>query len=207
MKIHSNSLTTAVLTLSLGCAAFNSHRLHAMETTSTDENTQSEANEPDIGGPPPNLKSGPFRSVVESMWLYSARFRSQCQRLALAPRLVVTLFMEASDMRSSVRATTEMSRKDGVPIKARIIIRRPSDSVELIAHEIEPVIEQLDGVVLAERAGARSAYGKEDAYESPRAREAGLLAAREVRENKGRVVANVTSRTSGQVRWTPHRRA
>jgi Tol biopolymer transport system component len=90
-----------------------------------------------------------------------------------------------------------MSRKNGALTRARITIRRPTDSVELIAHEIEHVIEQLDGVVPGDLAGARSTHDGEGAYESARAREAGLFVAREVREARGRVVSHVI----GQDHW------
>jgi len=100
------------------------------------------------------------------MWAYSAKFRQQCQPLALARELVVVLLVNTTDKRSTAHASTEMSRKNGVLTLARVIIRRPDESVELIAHDIEHeiehviehVIEQLDGVALGDRADARSTH-------------------------------------------------
>jgi len=56
----------------------------------------------------------------------------------------------------------------------------------LIAHEIEHVIERLDGVDLRARAalpgtGVRLCDGGDDAFETIRARRAGLAVAEEVR--------------------------
>ena len=116
--------------------------------------TQAEA------GPPSNLKSGPFQSVVESMWRHSPTFRRQCQRLASTRGLVVKLLVNTSERRDVVRAWTEMDRSNGVLTLARVTIVHPVDSVELIAHELEHVIEQLDGVVLGDRAYARRTHSR-----------------------------------------------
>jgi hypothetical protein len=60
------------------------------------------------------------------------------------------------------------------------------DQVELIAHEIEHVIERLDGVDLRARAalrgtGVHQCVGGNDAFETIRATRAGLAVAQEVR--------------------------
>src|SRR4029453_3125811 len=67
----------------------------------------------------------------------------------------------------------------------------PQQSVELIAHEIEHVIEQLDGIVLSERADARTTGEAGSAYESGRAIERGRLVAREVRDSRGHVASSL----------------
>ena len=178
MKVPNRFLYVTALTVSLACA-FSSTKVQSQVPGALEN------------GPPPNLKSGPFRSVVDSMLAYSAKFRQQCQRLALARELVVVLLVNTTDKRSTAHASTEMSRKNGVLTLARVIIRRPDESVELIAHEIEHVIEQLDGVALGDRADARSTHEAGPAYESGRAREAGRFVASEVREGRGRVVSTV----------------
>ncbi len=109
-------------------------------------------------GPPPNLKSGVFQPVVEAMWRQSPTFRRQCQRLAAERTLVVTLAVAPSQRPAFSRAWTEMSRKDGTLRFARVIILSPNDTVELIAHEIEHVIEQLDGVAHGDRSSTSSTH-------------------------------------------------
>jgi hypothetical protein len=67
----------------------------------------------------------------------------------------------------------------------------PSSALARTAHEIEHVIEQLDGVALAARAEAHSTHRTNNSYESERAREAGRFVAREVHEGRGHVVSSV----------------
>jgi Tol biopolymer transport system component len=137
-------------------------------------------------GPPQNLRSGALRSLVARMWQESPSFRLQCARLAAAPSLVVKLTVQLAERRSTVRAWTELSRRGGQLSLARVVIISPQDTVELVAHEIEHVIEQLDGVgVPSATSTTRHASGA--AYESGRAIEMGRRVASEVRENRGRV--------------------
>jgi hypothetical protein len=131
-------------------------------------------------GPPSNLKGGHFQSVVDGMWRDSATFRQQCERVGAQRGLIVTVSADMPRPGASTRATTTMTRR-GRKMFAEITLRSPFDHVELIAHEIEHVIEQLDGVTLRTTAceGSRNAPG---VYESCRAVEAGRRVAREVEE-------------------------
>lgn len=145
-------------------------------------------------GPPVNLEAGVFRRVVNSMWRESLTFRRQCQRLGAERGLVVKLFSLPSHRGSSVRASTEMSRKNGTLTLARVVIFSPGDAVELIAHEIEHIIEQLDGVEFLDRASTRTTREAGAAYETGRAVEIGRVVAREVRAARGRVVMTLPQR-------------
>jgi len=136
-------------------------------------------------GPPANLQSGSFRSIVEIMWGQSPTFRHQCRRLAAETTLVVKLLVNTSDRHSSVRAWTEMSRNDGRLILVRVVILSPTNAVELIAHEIAHIIEQLDGIGPRDRSSTRTTHAVSVAYESDRAAEIGRRVAREVRESRG----------------------
>jgi hypothetical protein len=84
-----------------------------------------------------------------------------------------------------IRAESEISiLKNGHVSRAAIVLRSPRDSIELIAHEIEHVIERIEGVRLHEQ-GCAGTSGRADAYESCRALEdAGRRVAREVQESK-----------------------
>ena len=128
-------------------------------------------------GPPPNLQSGVFRSVVHTMWQASPTFKQQCRRLAMAPGLVVRLLVDSSRGHSNLRAWTEMSRRDGALSNARVVILSPPDSTELIAHEIEHVIEQLDGVDVRDRRSSTTTHAAGVAYESDRAAHVGRVVA------------------------------
>ena len=138
---------------------------------------------------PPNLIAAPlYRELLESMLERSATFRRQCRRLAGTPSLTVTL-RPAPAAASGVRARTRFARADGALVAA-VEILTLYDPVELIAHEIEHVIEQLDGVDLVSKAvvsesGVQAARNDATAYETTRATRVGLKVAGEVRRVGG----------------------
>jgi hypothetical protein len=72
-------------------------------------------------------------------------------------------------------------------VTASITIAPPHDAVELIAHEFEHIIEQLDGVDLASRAavprsGVHEQPGTPGMFETVRATRIGQRVAAEVRD-------------------------
>jgi hypothetical protein len=133
-------------------------------------------------GVPSNLDGGAFQSTVEAMWRFSPTFRNQCTRLAAKPRLRVSVRIETSRPISVVRARTEISRVRGTLTRAEIVLLTPRDAIELIAHEIEHIIEQLDGLRLSE--AVCESHQQVRAGESCRAIEAGKRVAKEVKEGR-----------------------
>jgi Tol biopolymer transport system component len=132
---------------------------------------------------PSNLTAGAvFRPALERMWQSSGTFRRQCGRLSAAPQLQVNLLMEELARRpSSYRARAAMKRQSGALVSVHIHLTRFEDPIELIAHEIEHVIEQLEGVDLGAQAGTGNVWKREDgAFETQRAIEVGRRVAREV---------------------------
>ena len=132
---------------------------------------------------PSNLTaSAVFRPALERMWQSSATFRRQCGRLSAAPQLHVNLLMEELARHpSSYRARAAMKRQSGALVSVDIHLTRFEDPIELIAHEIEHVIEQLEGVDLGAQAGTENVWKREDgAFETRRAIEVGRRVAREV---------------------------
>jgi sulfur relay (sulfurtransferase) complex TusBCD TusD component (DsrE family) len=104
----------------------------------------------------------------------------QCRKLAAGRAYVI---VEASS--EIWRAETHLRvTRDGVTI-ARARVRPTKDAVELIAHELEHVLESLDGVKFLMEAGqGRSRVSlSAGSYETPRAIEAGRRVAQEVRES------------------------
>jgi hypothetical protein len=135
---------------------------------------------------PDNLVvSGSYRAVVDAMRVSSPTFRRQCLRIATSPFLTVIIQGATFPVSSRTRAFTRMSRDDW-RLNAEIRIGQPENAAELIAHEIEHIIEQLDGVDLASKAslGAtgvrRCDCGSEGAFETLRAIAVGEQVAREV---------------------------
>jgi Tol biopolymer transport system component len=131
---------------------------------------------------PSNLTAASvFQPFLDRMWLSSPTFNRQCRRLAAAPGLTVVLRLEEPQRRPSCRARTVLQRRNGVLITADVFLSPTLDAVELIAHEVEHVLEQLDGVDLTAQAGSGNVWRREDGvFETRRATEAGRRVAREV---------------------------
>ena len=92
-----------------------------------------------------------LKPVVADMCRRAPTFRRQVVRLAEQPELVITLEPGAFPIDGRTRASTEIARVDGGLRRAEVLVR-PGDSlavVELIGHEFEHILEQLDGVDLA----------------------------------------------------------
>jgi hypothetical protein len=127
-----------------------------------------------------------LRALVNDMWQRAPIFRRQLARLAREPSLVLTIRIWTLNLSPSVRARTHLSRVSGDLRAAVLDIQRldPLSVVELVAHEIEHVLEQLDGVDLARRSGRNGIRrGREGAahesFETERARQVGVSVARE----------------------------
>ena len=137
--------------------------------------------------PPGNLRVPPiYRRYVETLADRSPTFRRQCLRLAAAPWLTVMLAPLPMRRVEAMRARTQfLVNADGRRM-ALIEIGTLDDQFELIAHEIEHVIEQLDGVDLRVRARLPSSGVRRcdngESFETVRAIRAGRLAALEVRK-------------------------
>lgn len=138
---------------------------------------------------PPNLiVPAALRPVVESMLRGSPTFRRQCLRLANATRMTVALDWFQPTATEHLRARTVFLAAPDGRRQARVGIRPLDDAVELIAHEIEHVIEQLDEVDLATLAsvpasGVHACDCRDDSFETIRAIRAGLAARDEVRRH------------------------
>jgi hypothetical protein len=138
---------------------------------------------------PPNLIVPPFlRSAVDSMMRASPTFRRQCVRIANAPRTIVVLGYFQPQDSERIRARTVVSTTPEGTRVAMVAIRPVDDPVELIAHELEHVLEQLDEVDLPALAtvptsGVRRCDCGKETFETIRAARAGLAAAAEVRKH------------------------
>jgi hypothetical protein len=134
--------------------------------------------------PPTALEAGPLRPLVEAMLRQSPTFRQQCQRL-VNPRLGSIVLRR--EMLRGARALTEVKPING-RLAATVRLGPGDDDVELIAHEIEHIIEQLDGVDLRAQAelpgtGVSLCSADRGSFETVRAIRAGLKVAHEFRQN------------------------
>jgi hypothetical protein len=141
---------------------------------------------------PSNLIASPtYREVLESMIHGSATFRRQCLRIAGEPRLTIRLQPTTASWTHGARAMTRIVRQPVGLMSATIGIGPLENQVELIAHELEHIIEQLDEVDLASRAalpdtGVHALEAGGTAFETARAVRVGLIVAQEVRASPRR---------------------
>lgn len=128
-----------------------------------------------------------YRPLLTSMLERSPMFRRQCLRLASDLRLTVHLHPAGSSWTHGARAVTRIRRKPGAGgLEADIYLTKLDDDVELIAHELEHIIEQLDQIDLPLQSalpdtGVHRTISEDTMFETTRARQVGLRVAREVR--------------------------
>lgn len=117
-----------------------------------------------------------LRPMLEAMWRDSPSFRRQCARLGEAPHMTVMLNIRTS------RARTYLRHADGRAVSAIVWIDL-ENLQESIAHELEHVLESVDGVDVRV-SSARSMRGVRrlgSSFETERAREVGATVVRELR--------------------------
>lgn len=121
-----------------------------------------------------------FRPFLKFVWQRSPTFRRQCVRLAQHPDVVVSIERVLGTENGA--AWSLMKRHaGGLKVVAYIESRRVESYVELIAHELEHVLEQIDGVDLPRLARQRldGVVRVGGQYETQRAQSVGQAVARE----------------------------
>ena len=128
---------------------------------------------------PPNISIGPdLHDVVAGMLHDSGTFRSQIRLLARMPHVLVRIRLEElPGSRAHRRAQTDLGRHEFGGITAFVHVWSRPDAIELIAHELEHVLEFAAGTnyrMLAQLqpASVWALYG--GAFETARAVDAGL---------------------------------
>jgi hypothetical protein len=125
--------------------------------------------------------SGELRAVTEQAWQDSPTFRDQCRKLAaVGARMIV----QPASSREMWRAQTRIHRtNDGATI-AYARVRPGAESVELIAHELEHVIEYVDGIkfLMEAHPGTSRVKLSGGAFETQRAIDTVRRVAQEVRD-------------------------
>ena len=125
-----------------------------------------------------------LRPVVADMCQHSPTFRRQVVRLGQQQGLVVTVEPGLFGPASRAHAHTAIHWVNGGLRSADVRVE-PGDAVrlvELVAHEFEHILEQADGVNLAQwigRAGVRRVGGGDGPIETERARRVGRRVALE----------------------------
>ncbi len=144
-----------------------------------------------------------LQPVVQSLLERSPKFREQCRALAAAPRLHATVSVSYRSGIGATRARTSFRQNHWGALAAEIEIHSALELTELIAHEFEHLIEQLDGVDLKALSREGEARRLADgAFETDRAIAAGQQVAGEVLNNTSDRV-----RSTGASVWRTLRRA
>ncbi len=126
-----------------------------------------------------------YSPFIERMLRLSATFRRQCARIGRSASLQVTVKQAPPELlRSDGAATILVRGEDGRVSEAQVYIAPLRNPVELIAHEFEHILEQLDDVDLASMVLRRGTGVRVDSstgrYETDRAIAAGRRVAAEV---------------------------
>lgn len=128
---------------------------------------------------PVNVEARLFTADVLALLRLSETFRAQCERIAAEPRVRVRISV-ASTVEGGGRAQTTFHRYRTGTIVADVQVLFAGNYRELLAHEFEHVIEQLDGLDLRqEAAGGRAWEVATGTYETRRAILAGVQVLRE----------------------------
>ena len=134
---------------------------------------------------PENIRVGDdMMEVVATLLARSPTLRAQCARIAATPRARIVVEVTGSRLGSQARARATARRYDSGLLT--VVIELPAmaiaDFAELLAHELEHVIELIDNVDLAALMKQRSAgvtKTSDGLYETTRAQAAGKAVAAE----------------------------
>jgi hypothetical protein len=122
------------------------------------------------------------RPLVTSMYGQSPTFRRQCARLAEHQEVTVRIELAIGLRYGGARSRVERGH-GGLNAEVQIELREPGLYVEHIAHELEHVLEQVEGTDLARLARQRLdgvvVVNGEEGYETARAQSVGRSVARE----------------------------
>ena len=136
-------------------------------------------------GIPWNVRvDGKLQPIVVSLLQQSGTFRAQCRVVAATRRVrVVVTSSRELDGAVPARARAQITRYSYGLLRVVIELPPLADVAELLPHEFEHVLEQIEGVDLAARAAMRDGQVfrlLDGIYETARAKAAGRAAAREV---------------------------
>lgn len=133
-------------------------------------------------GPPANLVvPASHQKIVRTMWEQSPTFRSQCERIGGGRTL--TVHVRPFPQMRSTDAATHFVHRPGSGLIADVYLFRLDRFVELLAHELEHIIEQVEGIdlgQLARRAPHLAWSTANRMYETRRAIHSGQTVASEV---------------------------
>lgn len=126
----------------------------------------------------------PLRPTVRDMLARSATFRRQWSAITEGQGVHVAVFLTDGTLQPGCRARTTIKKYSSGLLLAVVLIPPNGDYPELVAHELEHVIEQIEGIDLAAlaRSGSIRVRQRPDgAFETVRAQNAGLAVSTELK--------------------------
>ncbi|HEY8548799.1 MAG TPA: hypothetical protein VIL35_02485 [Vicinamibacterales bacterium] len=167
----------------------------------------------ETGGFPDGTGTTPPRFTVEKgvrrdfdrLLGASPTFRSQVDRIVAAGVHVVIVVAMPWELDSQTNAISRIVRQEGRVQFVRILLSRRGPWLRSLPHELEHIVEQLEGIDLARRQGRgvwRSAGG---AFETRRAMEAGERALVEVRRYRAPLLAHAARAPASPARGAAER--
>ena len=125
---------------------------------------------------------GDLHRHIASMLSLSATFRAQCRRIAEASKLLVLMRIDPALVDRSYRARTSIHRTTAGSLVAQVQLSVRTDPVEWIAHELEHIVEQLEGLSLPALAAIHQGawLTADKTFETARAIEAGRAVVEEI---------------------------
>jgi hypothetical protein len=132
---------------------------------------------------PANIQASPaLLHLLSRMARRSATFRAQCERISGTPGLVVRLRVAGLRDGRPFNARATVRRHEYGAMIAEVDLYAPIDAVEIVAHEFEHLVEQIQGTDLRKLARVRGSGVVEirrGEFETQRAVEAGRRVAAE----------------------------
>jgi len=142
---------------------------------------------------PSNIRAGIVTSEVIALLHASDTFRAQCQRIAADARVRVRLEIVAS-VEAGGRAQTALRRFRSGTLVADVELLFGENYRELLAHEFEHIIEQIEGVDLSrEAADGRAWRLPGGAFETRRAFLVGVQVLREAQSPQAHAVVTAAA--------------
>jgi len=133
---------------------------------------------------PANVSAGALAPDMIALLQRSGTFRAQCERLAQTPGVRVKI--DITCVLDSGRAQTAIHRFPSGAIRADVVVLFGENYRELLAHEFEHIIEQIEGVDLRhEVAEGRAWQLSGGAFETERAQAIGLQVLHEAEPQDG----------------------
>jgi hypothetical protein len=134
--------------------------------------------QPDGPAPaPPNIHAAPtLLHLISRMARQSPTFRAQCERIARTSGLIVRMRFAGPRDDRPFNARTTVRRHEYGAVIAEVDLYVPIDVVEIVAHEFEHLVEQIQGTDLRKLSRVRGSGVTEvrrGEFETERAVEAG----------------------------------